>query len=322
MRRRLSPLGQKIFFALIVALVAGIAYWDFQRGQEQESATAIKDRVFPALEGSRLDQVIFDMAGQERVELRAVEGNWRLSQPLSDEGDDWAIDQFLLDLLRQDVYVVEVKGEVDWSQYGLDPPQGTFYLKTRDGKEYQVEIAGEPSFDGRYYLRRGNQLLIGHQRWGSLVKTEWATFRNKRLLPEGTKIKSIQFTSHGNSVFKLDRRGDKWETEGEDLENPLVKAFVRNQIVEARITHFVEEDKGNLSKYKLDKPFGKLVMEKKTGDPSTFEWTFTDPSQDLVFMQSSFKPGIYRISPVLAQQWIKSPSDFRSEEEQEGQNGK
>ena len=325
---RMKPFAQTALFALVVMVVIGIAYFDFQKGQEQESAEAIKDRIFPELEGSRLDKVVF-YNGRQTIEFQAIKGKWKLNKPLSDEGDDSAIDRFLMDLLKQDVHPVEVKGKINWSEYGLEKPQGYFNLKTIDGREYQVEISGGPSFNGSYYLRKENQLFIGYRQWGELIKMEFDAFRDKRLLMEGAKVHSIQFVNE-REVFRLDLRQGQWrESKGVGIESHQVKAFVKNQIVDAQITRFVKEDKEKLSKYKLEKPFGKLVMEWSRGtqddrtlgtqDDNTLvvEWTFTDPSQAPVFMQSSLKQGIYQVSSTLAQQWVKISNDFRASQ---GQN--
>ena len=317
----MKPFISTALFALVVVVVVGVAYLDFQRGREQESAKEIKDRIFPELEGSRLDRVVFHN-GRQTLEFQAKEGEWSLHRPLFDKGDDAEIDRFLMNLLRQDVYVVEVDKEVNWSQYGLEKPQGYFRLRTREGGEYQVEISRISSFDGRYYLRKQNRLFIGHRFWGDLVKKEFDDFRDKRLLEEETKVISIQFVIRESESFQLDLQEGVWrESHGEEIESRRVKAFVKNQLVGAEITHFVEEDKKELSKYKLDKPFGKLSMKWDRGggsvdEPLVVEWSFTDPSKGQVFLVSSVKTGIYRVSPVLARQWIKAPADFKEEKEE------
>ena len=341
----MSPFVKTAFFALGVMVVGGLAYFDFQRGRKRESTQAIKDRVFSGLEISQLDRVVFSN-GSQTLEFQSLKGVWQIDKPWFDKGDGAVIGRFFMDVLSQDVYPVETEGKVNWPEYGFVSPQSYFHLKAKGGEEYRVDVSRETSFDGRYYLKRGDQLFIGSQQWGDLVKTKFEHFRDKNLWGQEGKIQSLRFIKKGKEALKLGLRQGKWreESQGVEIESRQVKAFIRNQMVEAKITHFVEEDKKKLTTYGLDKPFGRWVIgwserdlsvkaagenfmgedpanENSVGEKksvvsggvgiSFVEWIFTDPSQEAVFMQSSVKPGIYQVSSILARQWVKGPNDFR-----------
>ena len=180
----MRPFLPTIIFSLLVAFLVALAYFDFQKGKEESFFKEVKDNVFPEIEGTHLDQVIF-YNGQQTIEFRVEEGEWKIYQPQFDEGEDTKIDNFLMKILDQRVYSVQVEGDIPWVEYGLEEAAGYIQFKTKEGRVYRVDFSDETSFDGRYYLRRGDELLIGHTYWGSLKKVEFLNFKKEETKDEG-----------------------------------------------------------------------------------------------------------------------------------------
>ena len=162
-------------FALVVAGLVAVAYFDFQRGEEKDLVEENKNRIFPE---HKLNRVVF-YNGLQTIEFQAESNGWKILQPRFDEGDDKKINEFLVELLRQKAHLVSIPGPIPWSQYGLDPPQGYFLVKTKKGKEYRVDISRDKSFNGRYYLRKQDQLFVGYQQWGAWMKMTFDDFKKE-----------------------------------------------------------------------------------------------------------------------------------------------
>ena len=175
-----NPFNDIRIFALIVGLLIGVAFFDFRTGKEQEAIEEIKTRVFPELENSRLDQVTF-YNGQETIEFLAREGEWFIQRPQEDKGNDKKIDSFLMSVLEQDIYPVQIEKPINWAKYGLeDPAKYYIQFQTQKGKKHRVQISTKASFDGRYYLKKKKKLFIGHRHWGEFIKKTFLDFKGEK----------------------------------------------------------------------------------------------------------------------------------------------
>src|SRR5205085_1227186 len=80
---------------------------------------------------------------------------------------------------------------VNWAEFGLQPPGTTIEVKAA-GKTETLQISSKNAFDGSFYVRRGDELLLGGHGIAQIANRDPSSFRSKRLWREtSAKIESV-----------------------------------------------------------------------------------------------------------------------------------
>ncbi len=197
-----------IFLGLVVAVV-GLAVYQYLKDQKEEKSQTEKTML---IKDEDKDLVDIRIQSKDSVlHLSRDEKNWKVIEPVKDLADDSATASFAEAFTTQKMQETEKSGpQVDWKQYGFeDEKTKQIHLKASNGHEYQIQVSGRNAFDGRFYVRVGDRLLLGENTWASILARESSTLRDKSILRNHEEPTEVMI-QNGPEKLKLVRIDGKW----------------------------------------------------------------------------------------------------------------
>ncbi len=309
-------------FALVVLLVVGFAVYDY-RSQRQKEGQQQELRRITSVMPEQVESLEIDRSGDSLV-LQRDEGQWRSLSPLEDLLDDFAVETLLRNLLEQEVEdltaqaqeAVEGVEDLDWSRYGMEEPLARFRLKVRGvGPEELLWTVGSiKAYDGRYYLRRGEDLLLGDEAWSGLIETTLGGLRDRRLWRQSPPINQVRIFRQGELVAHLNRdpQSQAWsfaEVKGYRMDPGAVESWL-HQLRQLRVGSFVAEDHDpeTLKLYSLQNPEWRI----EAGD----WWMEVSPRPNeeatTRFVRTSAESFVVTVNQNPLRELMKADLDFRS----------
>lgn len=219
-----SSLYIRLFFLCLAVLLAAVAVFEHRRSKEKEQLE--KDSTLIFQRGIRQDIIKLSLVKEEGSQfvLEKTEQGWKLIQPVKDLASSGAVEGLLDDVFNESAEVLS-EGNVQWSDYGLDPPFSVLSLQSASEK-WDVGISGESSFDGKFYIKKDAKLLLGSSAWGRLARPWTDTYRSRALYSTRQEILKLYYKTQKRS-YEFIRKDDKWHW---NLETPLSREAVEGLI--------------------------------------------------------------------------------------------
>ncbi len=277
MKKKLSPNKKKwlrriIYFA-IVAGTAGFAFYQHKKSQKSALLAEKKALIFPSLELSQIKA--FSIEKKELAfHVFQKRKNWYINSPVQDIADADLVTDWLENLLAEKVRILKKK-EVNWAEYDLDKNIKSIEITKKSEEKLKVNISNYSAFDGRFYLRKKEELLLGNISWAKLIDKEGDYFRSYKLLNK--KDRPVGLVYHSR-LFKVRLKGDnykwKWDidpaggvVEGANSLFPLSQSDLESYWSSLSEVSFMKESyprtKKTIKKYKLNKPDVELSLRFK-----------------------------------------------------------
>jgi hypothetical protein len=255
---------------VLVAAALGTFYWYWEVKTKPARDQALEDAklVFPGMKSDGTGELLIRAGTKPDVNLRKVDGVWRLVAPVQALADAQAVDA-LLDQLKSVKHdeVVEDKAS-DLHKYGLDQPSGAVTFKSLSaGTQAGVLFFGADSFDGSkaYGMVDGQSsvFLTSLAAKTALLK-DADGLRDKRLLIfDPGDVESLRSTQGAGFLIDRDKQGQWQVHSGSQLEPARVDA-VNNWIAALqgiKGSSVVEETVKNPAKYGLGKGLVELGLK-------------------------------------------------------------
>lgn len=269
---------------VLVALLAGYTYYEYKNAAEDAEIEKGERRIFHLLRDD-LEEINLEVNGTETV-IRRDGAGWKVTKPVEDVAEQSAVEGFLYTLLTQKGKEFQDEKNPNWASFGLDAAKMKVAIKGK-GKTESM-LVGKNAFDGRFYIRVGDDLWMGDIGLAQLLEREPNSFRTRRVYrgPEDVREVEIHLDYAGmKENYALKRTaGDKTEwtmtpDPGFPLDSMKIQAWVQ-KLAGVTGTDFVSEI-----------PKGLPSMTAKLG-----EWTITF-SQDTdggVYITSNKNPFVYK----------------------------
>lgn len=309
---------------LIVGALAGYTLWDYRKAMKNEGVDVeLETKLF-----SLASDDVLELNVQQKealIQLKREGALWRMLKPVADEADSSAVEAFLYSALIQKGKFFRAGEEAkatNWSDYGLEPPGSTIELKSAKATE-TLQVSSKNAFDGSYYVRRGEELLLGDRGLAQLVGRAPNSLRQRRLWrdTESTIQRAdIEVDYEGlKEKFAIVLKGDKWELEpkpvfaydSEKVANWLVllERLTAQEVAADLRTEASEEKKSFL----LTRPSVRATLHLKKANGEAAQWVFTagqDRAEDAFAMASS-QPTVYKLPAQNLKPFRVSTSYFR-----------
>ncbi len=321
-------------FALIVALVVGFALWDFFSQERQRTEEAQARKVFQVdlerVVGLRVEREPSPLILERRGDF------WFSESPIQDRLEDFAVETLLRSLLEQEALDIssQARGgsedqDLRWEDYGLDQPMAQFELTWTSGpgegeQEPQILSAAlgtVKAYDGRYYMRRGESLLLVEDAWTGLVETSLNGLREKRAWRQPEVVNQVEIQHRGQVVagVRMNPTTGQWEyTEslGFSVEEDLVESLLQ-RVRGLRIGSFVAEDKDpqTLRLYSLERPEWRLALDDWVLELSSPPGSESEGESKTLFAMSSSENFVFSLSRAQAEHLKKTNLDLRHRSE-------
>ena len=228
----MPKLKTRFFIQAFVSLfVLGFGAWalyeyykvETEREQKEEKARFLSSMDLNEVKELRIDQkkdkLLFAMRPAENT-------NFVLIEPAQDLIDSAELSQWFSDIKNQKVQKVS-SGDLDWKSYYLDSAPFV-QLDLVSGDRITFSVSKKSSFDGRYFIKKTKESLIGKKDPGGFFFSKGESelfigdssffsevteknlddFRSKKILPDLAHATEIHFK--GKSNFRLSWNNYKW----------------------------------------------------------------------------------------------------------------
>lgn len=261
-------MNTKTTFLLLICAIGLLAFiWFYEQHQPgTREARELAQQVLQ-IDRDQLDGIQI-MGGDQELQLRRVDGEWKLLEPLRDRADTAAVNQLInaLELLRVESRITPAElraGEVDLAEIGLMDSTRKIRLLSPESAE-ELEFGDETAIDGRVYARVAGDETVYIVGDNVLLHAfqPVAAFRDQKLSPlPASRVASVELTA-ANGAIELQRDPRDWS-----LVKPL-KARADTERVDdllaelanARIGDFLSEDDLAEVETGLDNPRGTITL--------------------------------------------------------------
>ena len=187
-----------IYSGVVVATV-GLAFYQHSHIQNNQSAKEKENLIFPSLELGQVRGITLKFKTGS-MQFHYKKGAWFMESPVQDVADLDLVNDWLESLLSEKVQVIKEK-EVDFSEYNLDKNVHSIELTSKSKQKFNIDISYYSAFDGQFYIKKGESLLLGDQVWAEVVGKQFSNFRSYKLLnrrdhPESLWYKSTSFSAN------------------------------------------------------------------------------------------------------------------------------
>lgn len=301
---------------VVVALVAGYTFYEYKHA-EGDLEEALGERPAFTLKRENIDDLTFK-SKDETIVLHKDGDDWKMKLPVQDLADESAIEGFLFSLTTQKLKTFLPDDEakaVKWSDYGLEPPGTTVELGAKGARE-ELQVGTKNAFDGSYYVRQKDEVLLGDRGLARLVERTASSFRSRHLWREddGVELESVTVSADSGkekfSFTKTPAAGDKdaaakspvWTmTPKPDygVDSGKVAAWIE-KVEDLLPNDFIKEGITSADKKNdlLVKPSYVVAIDFKKKDGKAGHWELTlgqDKAGD-VYLYTDQRPTIYKTS--------------------------
>ena len=311
--------GLKSTLALLVVLVGLGAYIYFVLAKKPDSTITKQDKMFPALEASKIDDLKVKSESGDVTSLKKDGGAWKIVTPIqvpAADSDATSVANALGDI--EVVRVVE-ENPTDLKPYGLDAPRIDVEYKSSEAKTAgHLLVGAKAAAGGNFYAKRDDQkrvVLIAQYHESSLNKSTF-DLRDKSIIKfDRTKVdgvdvkldtKAIEFTK-ANADWKMVKpiaaRADSSAVDGlvGRVESAQMKSLVTSAPTPA-----------DLKTFGFDKP--QAVVDLHLGSARATLEVGGKANDTTTYVRDTSKPDIFTIDNTSADDFKKPADDYRKKE--------
>ncbi len=155
-----------LFWTIVLITLFGVFYLFEQKAEDSRRIEAASLRLFPITAGSIEEFWISHK--KEDLEIRVIRGQegWRLTKPISVEGDQEAIEKLLKNIVtaRKDAVLFAQAEPAKLKELGLEAPELEMGFRA-EGREIVIVFgASGPTHNIAYAMFRGESQCIPHPR--------------------------------------------------------------------------------------------------------------------------------------------------------------
>ncbi|MDE0091706.1 MAG: DUF4340 domain-containing protein [Oligoflexia bacterium] len=301
------------FFVQILISVCVLAFgaWAVYEYYQSQKERKKEEQLSLFLPHTKLKQLKAFQIEQADKKLSAVkkEKEWFLTEPVKDLLDWTELSRWFDSIAKQKVQRIKEENP-DWKSYYLDSAPFV-QMELSSGETITFSVSRKSSFDGRYFIRKGEELLIGGSAFLSEVNEKnLEDFISKKILPALNHAERIQFK--GKSNFQLNWNNYKWSLEGADqkslpLDSSRLDGFWTDLNSMKALSMKEAVSSHSLGKYQLNKP--QLILNISYGDKE-YVFQLSPFKKDKAFVSISHRDYIFEISKETADKLLLSKKEI------------
>ena len=239
-------------------------------------------------------------------------GDWFLKEPLEDFVDFTELSRWFRALQAQKLRLISEGPDIQWEEYHLKKPS-TVEITFSSGNTKAFSVSEKSSFDGKWFVKKENQLFLGESELGPEVnKRTLDSYRSKKLLHSFGHPLTVKFQRKNQRPLNLGWKGSKWAylEDKIPLDSSHLNTFwtdlssLKGNQIAGPIT------KANLQKFALLKPFVEISLkfEKKE---TTLLIRFSPVKEGAVYGYTSKRNYILKFSEADFEKILLSKENIR-----------
>lgn len=250
--------GTLVLLIMCLALGSYVYFYEIKGGEQREKAKEAENQLWK-LESNSIQQMNFVSPKSNIVVARNGERDWIISAPRTLNADPDELNRLANSASNIRRESVVEQNAVDLSKFGLNPAQLTLKLKTKDNKEYVLNLGNNnPTGSFAYATISGRKDVFMVS--SSLVSTfdkKLNDLRNQSVLSfEQPETQSLRIRN-SQGELQLGKDGnDRWWIEGKEkiaADSPEIRGIL-NALSLGKIKEFFDEDPDEYADPGIDKP--------------------------------------------------------------------
>lgn len=309
-----------LIFAFIVLLLGLASYWEFNKSEEDNLKKEEQSKALPLWDKDQVTEFKIVNEGKE-LHLVKKDSHWQITAPVQDEADSSSVNSMLSSMITDKLTKLEVEGNLDATQYGLNEAQRFFEFLSSSDKKKRIILSSKKTYDGKYYLKYGDsdEVYLASSTWDQWLRRSVNELRNKKIFKDEEKIKKLVITQ-GKKALRIENVDSQWLLDG-DKNFPVDDSKINNLISSLenfRAADVSAEDQSqkSLKEHNLLNPEVKIVIDFE-GDGPSRELFVSPLPKDLgdVYIYTNNRPFIYKTYKSIAEKWKVVKEDFKKKEE-------
>jgi len=275
----------------------------------------LRDKKVLHLDKDRVNKLVIEEKGTERLKLEKAADGWYLDTPLRAAADQDSV-KGLLDELAGAEAVRFIDSLREGESYGLEPAELTARIYEEEGEAVRTLFIGSRDTSGSYFARREgmeNVYLVKEELRNQLIKNS-ASLRSRALVRE-TKdsIKLVSLITPGGTVAAFKDSAGVWrlsEPDSTRADGPAVDGFLWD-LKDLRALKFIDQPAPEIeSSFKT--PFLEIVYTWEEKEKHlTFARLPSESQDSLVYVRANGIPGTVAVDSAEAVKLVKSFHDLR-----------
>ncbi|HEV2842965.1 MAG TPA: DUF4340 domain-containing protein [Chthoniobacterales bacterium] len=307
-----------LLLAVVVALGLYIKLYESKRPNTAEARRQAQNVV--NFERENLDGIVIQN-GDDKIELKRLEGKWRIEAPFKDQADSGAIESLLGNLedwQKQDTIPADEidKDKSRLDEFGLSKAKLRLKLLGKDAPP-EIIFGNDAALEGKMYVRlaTASDVFLAPQSVRNDIAKKPEEFRDKKLTDLTTAQVARALLKTAAGEMELEKKTDHWEivkplrARGDDQKIGDLLA----QVTTARIEQFVAEDRGDLQPYGLTEPRGSITLFSATDKEGQMLQIGGVPEKEKeqVYVRFAARNAVYTLPKKIEEILALKPSDLR-----------
>ncbi len=308
-----SPIGHDIYIKLKNEKRVLLSFLD--KNQLNASLNDLRNKTL--LDFVTRDVTAVDLKfGKETQRFVKAGEDWKLTAPVSAQGDADEISNFLNNIRTERIETFISETPEDLAPLGLDSPRIVLNIQAEKAKQSWTLKIGKPYDEHSYYAQRGqpeNVVTISDSLVETLSKNPLSFMERSLMTFKEEDVTAIE-SRDGKETARVVRDANKMgQWKFENPENGTVDSATVNTLLldlqEARIQQFAPSKK--LKLFGLDVPQKELTVFKKDGAKITLQLGNTDKNKQHSFVTRSVDQSIFELDTDTVRKIFRSRDDFK-----------
>ena len=336
--------GTLILLLICAALGAFVYFYEIKGGEKREKEKQETSRLWK-VESANIQQIDLVTPQEHITAVRKGDKEWKITAPRAVDADSDELNRIAgsaAEITRESVLEANAK---DLARFGLEPPQLTLRVKTKDGKEYEVRYGdNNPTGNSTYAAIPGGKtdVMLVASYTASSFRKKLEDLRNRAILNfEQYETGSLDLQSDKGNV-QLTKENDKWWLQGRQrwAADSASVSGVLSTLASSRVKEFFTGNPDDYASLGFDKPlldvrlmFGKdraikhltVGLEKsklvakgqKPAKPETLKKTEQKQgaagttASELYLARDESRPELFFVDKEFIDKLSKGPADLR-----------
>src|SRR5512135_3614388 len=249
--------GTLVLVLICAALGAYVYFYEIKGGEQREKKKQESDRLWK-VESASIQQIDLITPQEHITAVRKGEKEWKITSPRAVDADADELNRIAssaAEISRESVLEANAK---DLARFGLEQPQLTVRIKTKDGKEYEVRYGeNNPTGNSTYATMPGTKdvmLVAGYT--ASSFRKKLDDLRNRSVLNfEQYDTNSLDLNCDKGDV-QLTKENDKWWLQGKQhwaADSSAVSGLL-STLSTSRVKEFFDANPDDYVNLGFDKP--------------------------------------------------------------------
>ncbi len=305
-----------IVLAIIVLILAGVAYWDTQRS-EKKKVQEEKQKTLLELKKEDISEIKIDRPKDSVQLVASGKDRWEITSPIKSRADEASVGRITSTFEKlQYKDIVDEQGK-NLKEYQLDKPEATFNITLKQGKKYTLQVGARNPVLNINYVRVQNdpRVYSVEGEIGNVGTISLLDLRDKKLTDfNSEKAESVRVTtSQANVLFQ--KESGSWKM-NEPINSPASDSEVSSLLSSLeflRATQFMDEPEytqtANLDRIGFDKPSGSVEITLEKGLKQKID--FGNKVGEQIYVRVEGNPSLAMVSDSFSTFFNKKVDDWR-----------